>query len=308
MGCWNATCALTHLPIKVGEPVVMLMLATLDTVPGQCHYYNEDATLFALPVEGKYNDYGGLEEIQISDETRAMLQHVDFYMHDRGEYVKKSLDMSEIFENLFENNLYIKYPMVGGLSVRYDYTLISYIMYHKDAFELVRDDVMARSTANGKGLYGDALKEKLQRNWDKNKFARQRNQKHLENAIKQAEANPSSDAEELVAILRVAEPFSPVWDGLAWGYKFSNAYEEILWNSETLSEERYISDLVGLASFCTGLDLMRKSFFGISGLGSQSNERLLHKKVAKWTLKHIEESMDEDETESSLGENLYMWN
>ena len=38
MGCWNATCGLTHLPIMAGEPVVMLMLAGLDTPPNQFYF------------------------------------------------------------------------------------------------------------------------------------------------------------------------------------------------------------------------------------------------------------------------------
>ena len=78
MGCWNATCGLTHLPIMAGEPVVMLMLAGLDTTPNQCYYYNADASPFAQPIEGKYNDYGGQENIQMSDETQHMLATHEF--------------------------------------------------------------------------------------------------------------------------------------------------------------------------------------------------------------------------------------
>lgn len=310
MGCWNATCGLTHLPIMAGEPVVMLMLAALDTVPNQCHYYNEDATLFALPIEGKYNDYGGLEEIQMSDETRQVLLNTKFFNHDRGEYVPMSLDApteKEIFESLFDQNLYIKYPMTGGLTVRFQYTPITYVMYHKGAFETVYKEVGGRSTANGKGWYSDALRAKLQRNWDKNLVAREKYSRLMNKALEEMKNNPETDAQGVIDILDVYTPISPIWDGMALGYKFCVAYEEALWNNKELSSERFLTDLVNLVCFCVGLDLLRMSFFGICGLGSQSGEMYLHKILSEWTLQHIEDSMDEDDTEASLKEHLFMW-
>ena len=310
MGCWNATCALTHLPIKAGESVVMLMLATLDTVPNQCHYYNEDATLFALPIEGKYDDYGGLEEIQMADETRQMLLNTKFFNHDRGEYVPMSLDApteKEIFESLFDQNLYIKYPMVGGLTVRFQYTPITYVMYHKEAFKLVYKEVGGRSTANGKGWYSDALRAKLQRNWDKNLVAREKYTRLMGKALEDMKNDPETDAQGVIDLLEVYTPVSPVWDGMAFGYKFCVAYEEAMWNNKDLDSERFLTDLVNLVCFCVGLDLLRMSFFGICGLGSQSGEMYLHKILSEWALQHIEDSLDADETELSLKERLYIW-
>ncbi len=63
MGCWNETCVLTRTPIHYGADVV-----SLTTVQGP--NYREPAgggyktaLLFGLPLAGKYDDYGGIEEL-----------------------------------------------------------------------------------------------------------------------------------------------------------------------------------------------------------------------------------------------------
>lgn len=61
MGCWNETCALTRLPIQSGAPVVIL-----HTVHGPRYQTRGAETtelLFGLPESGKYDDYGGIEDV-----------------------------------------------------------------------------------------------------------------------------------------------------------------------------------------------------------------------------------------------------
>jgi len=64
MGCWNETCVLTRLPIRYGAPVV-----ALTTVYGPDHREVGGSTskndlLFGLPLIGKYDDYGGVENLK----------------------------------------------------------------------------------------------------------------------------------------------------------------------------------------------------------------------------------------------------
>lgn len=306
MGCWNATCALTHLPIMVGEPVVMLMLALLDTVPGQCYYYNDDASLFALPVEGKYDDYGGLEDIQMSDVTRQMLKDTTFYSCSRdNEYTAiEATDEMDIFRYLQEQDLFIKHPMVGGAKVRYKYTPISCVMYHKGAYELIRDGIYHRITANDKGAYGTALYSKLQKKWDKNWRSRERRATLMERWRAENKDNPGDIPEY---ILELSEPVEPVWGTIALGYKFCPVYETTIWKHKELDNEQFLRELVNYVCFAVGLDLTRRSFFGLCGMGSQNTERYLHKKLAEWTLNHIQNRMDEDDTEESLKNSLFLW-
>lgn len=64
MGCWNETCVLTRLPIRVGMPVV-----ALTTVHGPQYKATEGSgqtgLLFGLPQIGEYDDYGGVENLAL---------------------------------------------------------------------------------------------------------------------------------------------------------------------------------------------------------------------------------------------------
>lgn len=61
MGSWNETCALTRLPIRVGDPVVALTRIVGPRYKAQGSQKN--ALLFGLPLIGKYDDYGGIENL-----------------------------------------------------------------------------------------------------------------------------------------------------------------------------------------------------------------------------------------------------
>lgn len=63
MGSWNATCALSHLPIEPGESVVQLILAKSPYDTGvDLGYYTSDFWYpRTLPLFGTYGDYGKVD-------------------------------------------------------------------------------------------------------------------------------------------------------------------------------------------------------------------------------------------------------
>ena len=71
MGCFNVTCAISHMPIKHGDDVVFLILEkSKDGFRGEgalggypTHFW----TPYMLPVYAKYNDYGSIENWQDSE-------------------------------------------------------------------------------------------------------------------------------------------------------------------------------------------------------------------------------------------------
>lgn len=71
MGCFNVTCAISHMPIKHGDDVVFLILEkTNEGYRGEgalggypTHFW----TPYMLPVYAKYNDYGSIENWQASE-------------------------------------------------------------------------------------------------------------------------------------------------------------------------------------------------------------------------------------------------
>lgn len=84
MGCWNATCMLTRLPILSGEPCLAVLM-----VPADPDYRNmTDPAGMYMPftplICGDYNDYGCLEYIRNLDEIKSCLEAVDFRIRRQG--------------------------------------------------------------------------------------------------------------------------------------------------------------------------------------------------------------------------------
>ena len=65
MGCWNSTCALSNLPIIEGENVKAVILFEGWNPKFKSGSCNADDILCPafLPLTGKYDDYGGVEDI-----------------------------------------------------------------------------------------------------------------------------------------------------------------------------------------------------------------------------------------------------
>ena len=94
MGCWNGTCVLTNLPIMADEEVIVLLLnegKSYDKYVGNHCHSNTYYSLLPLFFEGKYNDYGAVEEC-----------HGEF-VQDIEDYIKKSLIGMELGENQYHD-------------------------------------------------------------------------------------------------------------------------------------------------------------------------------------------------------------
>jgi hypothetical protein len=69
MGCWNGTCFLSHLPIHAGEEIKIIFLEKTDgeaftNNTGVC-YPNTFFRPIYFPISGRYDDYGGIEDVKM---------------------------------------------------------------------------------------------------------------------------------------------------------------------------------------------------------------------------------------------------
>lgn len=74
MGCWNGTCGVSQLPLRHGDPVRAFLIGVpmhFKHGEDQSGYCYSDGWAYPLSVgfKGKYNDYGGIEEIEQSMTT-----------------------------------------------------------------------------------------------------------------------------------------------------------------------------------------------------------------------------------------------
>ena len=111
MGCWNETCLISQLPILAGEDAYMFILAPTIAVDieGPMCYPDDRYVPIGFPICGKYDDYGGLEEVKSNPILENFFQSFDKLMYyDRMsdnkamiEYKWESLDkfVSDIIDH-----------------------------------------------------------------------------------------------------------------------------------------------------------------------------------------------------------------
>ncbi len=90
MGHFSHNCKLSHLPITGGTPVVLFLLKMRDNLYDHSEQHlrkygstylcsNEGTTLkyipVGFPIRGKYNDYGGIEDIVEDENTKVLETH-----------------------------------------------------------------------------------------------------------------------------------------------------------------------------------------------------------------------------------------
>ena len=80
MGCWNETCALTGLPIMVGETIWAFPIT--QKYPGDPVHCDGTFAPILPPFKGTYDDYGNVEEVVVSGEAAATYMKFDFYRID----------------------------------------------------------------------------------------------------------------------------------------------------------------------------------------------------------------------------------
>lgn len=74
MGCWNETCVLTRTPIEFGASVVALGIVIGPPYREPAGGGFNNSLFFGLPYKGKYDDYGGVEELERPDQSDFALQ------------------------------------------------------------------------------------------------------------------------------------------------------------------------------------------------------------------------------------------
>ncbi len=76
MGCWNATCMVSRLPITCGTEVVGFILEPRNREPqfNGPIYPTDEYSVLPLPVYGCYNDYGAMENISDTQSTKIITE------------------------------------------------------------------------------------------------------------------------------------------------------------------------------------------------------------------------------------------
>lgn len=115
MGCWNETCMLSGLPIRMGDPVIVYFLAPSRRAGHNIYNCHDLYSPIGFGINGIYDDYGRVEEIKNNKAaiwTYKLLQHLTKTY--RIKLSEKADEETVKLSNLFE---YIKAAERGWLTL-----------------------------------------------------------------------------------------------------------------------------------------------------------------------------------------------
>lgn len=86
MGCFNQACAISGIDIRYGDDCMVLSIQRNQFEDGRIGSINDHAWMFWkpfwFPIQGKYNDYGGIEKIKMNWNTAALEAYFDIPIKD----------------------------------------------------------------------------------------------------------------------------------------------------------------------------------------------------------------------------------
>lgn len=146
MGCWNHTCALTNLPIFVGDPVYVFLLEETPSSTESLCYPNTFYSPYPFWFQGDYNDYGAVENCRgpmlndIVENVKKRL--VEFEVGENQyhdiEIKKDKFDIDKLFDADHEDRLFV-YPRVKFQHMKQTTLRLRHVVISHDVMERILD-------------------------------------------------------------------------------------------------------------------------------------------------------------------------
>lgn len=280
MGCWNQTCGLTQLPIHAGDEVVLFILHKNE--------FNNDSNSFCYstdlwkplfyPVYGKYNDYGGIEDITNDDGVltnffKSMVEDGDITFKPHRMEKWETTDQYKVIPNDLEtliNNLINEDDsIITNKAYNGNHVPFGIIMFHKHVYESVLDSLGCRIPYNKPYDYSDFLETKV------NSLFCQQN-----------EIDDVVEDEKLVIFKKMIKLHNIV-NSFFEGSMESNLnrsllkfyFEKLKVSSCHLHDDKIKNYLINYRLICSVMSLTRKLWTPQAGQGSQDSEYALHRVI-----------------------------
>lgn len=137
MGSWNGTCGLTNLAIRSRDKIVLFPIQSQKEAETNGSGFTETYRLYSpitVPIHGKYNDYGGIENITKNE--KEVYDHLQLLVNNPYQYQKIELiDESRIREKE-EDESDCQY-LINKIIGRGHYSSLGYMMVLEEAYEKV---------------------------------------------------------------------------------------------------------------------------------------------------------------------------
>ena len=283
MGCWNGTCNISNMPIFVGDKVVLIPLMRVhNSVVFNACYPTDNFIPIGFPIVGRYNDYGGLEDIEISDVNRGYFDTLNFYFAGREEEEKyRKVKKYDNFEDFVNNVLccvegcYVDVSNMDELlkesMIKDNMAEVNYMMVHYDLYQSLMDNMCNRKPYQKEETFEYLLTEKFNSIFMKD-VDRVKDAKSMAISM-DGRVNKAADMLQKMIIRNMVSELFNKADNFyenRWNY-----FVEIMIEDESVREE-LIKCAVDKYIFMVVLSRMRKGYLCDSGVGGQCEETKLH--------------------------------
>ena len=253
MGCWNGTCYVSKLPIHAGDDIVLIILKErgYKRLNHNCHA-TDNYIPFGYPIYGKYDDYGGIEKIENADDVLEYLLTAEIY--DDG---KKEIITKESLEKFASNVGYYNYVVKESEEDETKEYKLDSIMVSRDLYEELIGYISKRKSGDKENE--DVFKDKTK--------------KAINSLGKYSDVTFEYPCR------------------IYWWSNESCIRAFILNKLAKDFDEKQFTYLKNITFFTTALMTLRMGYYVVSGDGSQSQEMLMHRKLAEYVIRKSDERL-----------------
>ena len=296
MGYWNEVCLMSCLPILSNEAVhAFILLPRIDaTKEGAVCYKDDKYVPIGFPIQGKYNEYGGVDDIVYPKILDSFFPNAYEYLteytdEDGNKSFKKYewVSLQRFIDDIASRDVYVK--TADGKTHR-----LALAMVHSELYQRLLTEISNRVPYSYYDNIRGLVEVKIRKHMDKLQEARDEFAKRY--------------GQQAAGFARFTDTYFNGNTAYFFMNKLANIYMET-------KDESIIQNMTDYMLWMMAMDFSNKGYL-CSITGSQDEEYRIPHIIADFIIerckRRIEEARqnrDEDEEENSdiLAETIYFW-
>ena len=296
MGCWNATCNISNMPIFAGDKVALIPLVKpREKAVYNCCYPTDNFVPFAFPIFGEYDEYGGIENAYTSEENKKHLLSMEYFYTSYGDDEFKVFNEKDNFDSFVSDvlccheNAFVKVDT--SIVHHTGYAEINFMMVHYDLYRAMVKEIANRIPYDKE----DTLEHLLYNKFSKIVHASREQVKSFENMKKTATDEKMKAMADYMKHSEVKKIIDDVFSrGISINTEKWRDLAELMLNHPSTIDD-IVEQITELQLFTLALSYMRKGYLADSGCGSQSEETRIHVILADFIMTMVEKRTQERE-------------
>lgn len=277
---------LSHLQIIAGDDIKLIILVRNSESKHHC-YYDEDYSPLTLPIDGIYNDYGGICEENVPPYTEELLRSFTFVDKDEEKY--EFTTVKELVDAITEGDgLYLYNKMYYHKTRK-----LECVFLHRKLYDILVKDFKRRKPYNRT----ETIYELYRRRYEK-----------LKSMI--LELYPIQDSDDIAEMRREYSLIRKIDDMLFesshCGYSFPKKYVE----AKVLNEQNidaFMKEIIDYIMFGSSLQFGRYGYLSRCGAGGQDRDVRVQNLIAKFVINFSKRRTEDNDTVYTNNETIFWY-